>query len=428
MVYISVLAALAILVCPLLSRTKVDVFHPLVLFSFSFTIGGVIRTSYYVSRYPATDLPYGLSIADLKVAIVVIIVAFIVLVSGYYAKIGKRVSKIFTLDGVRRVNYNIVRYSSVVLLLIGICLFTLLFRDLSFGQVFLEISSKRNFENGYLVWGAEIIYVSFILIYTIGILGGKKKTSYRFVMFVSFVIYLSIGFFMSRRGMILKGFLIPAVIHHYGKEKIGITKVITGGACFLLLFSLMAGMRRKAFSGIYEMIEFVESKFPEEIYSSFVTGHYLFDITTVATLIRDVPKSLGFQYGKTMVTWVLMPIPRSVWPEKPTAVGQLVGANIYDQGIGKIGGGVPPPLPADLYLNFNIVGVIVGMFVFGIFVRIAYSLVTDRDTSFLSLITYSLLLTTLISMFNGGFSKPIVGFLKLYIPALMVYIVSLFPK
>ena len=428
MVYISVMAALVILACPPLFRAKVDVFHPLILFSLSFAVGGVIRTSYYVGRYPATDLPYGLSMADLKIAIVVIIAAFFILTIGFCTRIGKRISRSFAFNGGRKVNYSIVRYSSILLFVLGIYFFVLLFQDLSFGEAIYEISSKRDFESGYPIWGAEVIYISFILIYTIGVLGGKKKTLYRFIMFISFVVYLSIGFLMSRRGMILKGFLIPAVIHHYGKKKIGMTKVITGGVCFLLLFSLMAGMRRKAFSGVYGMVEFAQSKFPDEIYSSFVTGHYLFDITTVATLIRDVPENLGFQYGKTLVTWVLMPIPRSVWPEKPTAVGQIVGANIYDQGIGRIGGGVPPPLVADLYLNFNIVGVIVGMFIFGVFVRIAYSLVTDQNISFLSLITYSLLLTTLISMFNGGFSKPIVGFLKLYIPILMVYIVSLFSK
>jgi len=424
MIYISALSALAILAVPFVNRKELDIFHPFALFSVSFTVGGLARTSHYVVNYSSTNLPYGLSLANLKTAVVVLLISFTFLIFGFYTRIGKKIYPRFIVKIGNSLDYNLVKYLSVLLFFLGIYFFFVFVTSIYLGDVLYQLSSKRSIKSGYLMWGVEMIYVSFILIYTVEILRGSNKFIYRLIMVVSFVIYLSVGFLMSRRGMILKGFLVPAAIYHYGKAKIGTIKVITGGTAFLLLFTLMAGVRRKTISGIYGTYEFIKNNFLDELYSSFVEGHYLFDITTVATTIRDVPGSLNFQYGKTLITWILMPVPRSVWQEKPTAVGQLIGGHIYDQGVGKIGGGVPPPIVADFYLNYSLIGVVIGMFSFGVFVRASQYLIKKSNTNFLTLVSYSLLLVTMISMFNGGFSKPIVGFLKMYVPILAICWIS----
>jgi oligosaccharide repeat unit polymerase len=58
-----------------------------------------------------------------------------------------------------------------------------------------------------------------------------------------------------------------------------------------------------------------------------------------------------------------------VWPEKPLIqYGPIIGKYIY----GLDGSGVPPGIIAELYWNFAIVGLIIGSFVIGWFLRRIY--------------------------------------------------------
>ena len=75
-----------------------------------------------------------------------------------------------------------------------------------------------------------------------------------------------------------------------------------------------------------------------------------FDLGKTLLVTDAVPAKLPYEYGQTIVTYVVAPIPRAVWPEKPVvSPGPTIGKKIYN--LGRTG--VPPGMVAELAWNFG---------------------------------------------------------------------------
>ena len=92
-------------------------------------------------------------------------------------------------------------------------------------------------------------------------------------------------------------------------------------------------------------------------------GANLASIEAVATIIEATPNQMNYLWGRSFLWLLLMPIPRVIWPNKPTTLGIFVKRTLFDRYA--IGGGVPPSWIGELYLNFHVAGIIVGSVVFG---------------------------------------------------------------
>ncbi len=98
------------------------------------------------------------------------------------------------------------------------------------------------------------------------------------------------------------------------------------------------------------------------VFEAAVINRNQLELPKTAHLIDAVPGELSFQYGRTIARWLLAPIPRSLWPDKPVIPpGPEVGRAVYGQRVA----GVPPALVGELYWNFHLPGVVLGAFGFG---------------------------------------------------------------
>jgi len=95
---------------------------------------------------------------------------------------------------------------------------------------------------------------------------------------------------------------------------------------------------------------------------------------SVAVVIRDVPRWVPYARGETLFLPVLyMSVPRAFWPSKPYfAMGRQFGetfrvVHILDQETR-----VSVTVPGELYWNFDLPGVIVGMALWGLGLRFLY--------------------------------------------------------
>lgn len=101
---------------------------------------------------------------------------------------------------------------------------------------------------------------------------------------------------------------------------------------------------------------------PQEVFGTFVLTRTFADVPTGANIMMAVPGELPYMYGKTVSTWVLAPIPRSVWPDKPViSAGPAIGDAVFDQPQS----GVPPGIVAEGYWNFGVVGLLLLPFIGG---------------------------------------------------------------
>jgi hypothetical protein len=74
---------------------------------------------------------------------------------------------------------------------------------------------------------------------------------------------------------------------------------------------------------------------------------------------------LGHTFGAQILGVVLFFVPRSIWPNKPMDTGVLVGRHVAGAGTDNLSS----PLWTELWIDFGIVGVILGFFVLGIIAR-----------------------------------------------------------
>ena len=83
-----------------------------------------------------------------------------------------------------------------------------------------------------------------------------------------------------------------------------------------------------------------------------------------------------YLYGQSYYRLLFVPVPRSLWPEKPEN-SQRIFARVHDRRLAKRGTTIPPGIVGDLYINFGKFGVI-GMFFWGaIFARERYRRFSD---------------------------------------------------
>ncbi len=142
-------------------------------------------------------------------------------------------------------------------------------------------------------------------------------------------------------------------------RQLPVKALIVSTSAILLLFSTMTNLRSApsqdpgtaltsaAFSGLADAAVF---------------NRNLADPTVAGHIYHAVPDKVPYQNGATITTYVLAPVPRSIWPEKPIInFGPVLGNVIY--GLGR--SGVPPGWVGDLYLNWGLPAVLAGSVLIG---------------------------------------------------------------
>lgn len=87
------------------------------------------------------------------------------------------------------------------------------------------------------------------------------------------------------------------------------------------------------------------------------------DFFTFTHIVQAIPGSLDWARGSSIVPYLVAPIPRAIWHDKPLiSVGPTIGINVY----GNERSGVPPGWFAEWYWNFGIVGFIFGSVLLGV--------------------------------------------------------------
>jgi len=84
-----------------------------------------------------------------------------------------------------------------------------------------------------------------------------------------------------------------------------------------------------------------------------------------------------------------------------------------------IGFGAPPTLAGDLYLNFGILGIVIGSLIFGLFSRWVYKkCILDEPFGLLGIVIYLAMLSRMVPVVTSGISTQLsltlVMFFKLY--------------
>jgi len=109
------------------------------------------------------------------------------------------------------------------------------------------------------------------------------------------------------------------------------------------------------------------AKLSSEIASDVQTGVLLAlhaPSDTFCRIVDAVPDSFPYLLGASFYESATVLIPRDLWPSKPRPFGDWLTVNIY--GMPASVGNTVPTWPGELYLNFGILGLLLGMVSLGI--------------------------------------------------------------
>ena len=97
----------------------------------------------------------------------------------------------------------------------------------------------------------------------------------------------------------------------------------------------------------------------------------LAQFTTFGEVIADTPAMVPFWAGESYYPILFKPIPRVIWPTKPEELtGQTFGHRYGLISAGNTSTSINLPQLVELYANFGLIGVIAGMFIFGLIYRL----------------------------------------------------------
>jgi len=179
-------------------------------------------------------------------------------------------------------------------------------------------------------------------------------------------VYLATG----SRSFVVTAFVMLFLVYFTKEGRLPYVRIIVG-AIALIAFVGVGGEFRKAqrgagdISDVQVSVGVLESvKLGVEEYSrrsSQASGEI--------GIIGRVPSEVGLLHGETYLAFLAAPIPRAFWQDKPRAGGYQTALLIF----GRDDTAIPPGNVGELYLNFGLPGVFVGMFLFGLFMRLLYN-------------------------------------------------------
>lgn len=264
-------------------------------------------------------------------------------------------------------------------------------------------NSLRGSSFGYLRWGA-VTLPQVVVLATFVIFLHKRIPMRRAVKWLVAglaIISLVIPLLTSARLELMYLFVMLGAAWHYYRRPISLVKITTLGLALILATSLLGYARyaQRATSG--------SASFSLAVLADKTMGSaYFMDIGKTSVIVDTVPDQVPYQLGSSYALFLLAPIPRTLWPEKPNVrISSFVGDQIYTRADDS---GVPPGFVGEAYLNFGHVGVFVMMGLLGaLSARIYRSLVVQSRRPLARLWYIFFVIVFAFSLLSGDFTLTV---------------------
>ena len=416
---------------PVALRSNIKIFEPIWFVLLNVAIG-VTGKAFYICLGPEERVGFLLMDKTLEATIPV---GLIVAAGVYFLAIGYLVGPVRMTSRIpfwlARREWESFRFLAVVALLamVGLASFVVFSSrlEVSFSQL-SDLSSKRFLElqstnyhgtQGYLRWGVLQLEIAFYLIFTRWAVSREKLLSCSGTMVVAFgLLSLAFPVFSSSRWAVLVLIVRIFVIWIGLGRRLKLRYVAPMIALGLTLMGSMLAFRRN----LSEWEDIRRHLGAGEMLEVSVGGRHFLDLIKTTHIVDAVPEVLEFQYGKTLLAWVATPVPRSIWPGKPAIrPGGDLGTAVFGM---RPGSGVPPGIVGELYMNFGVWGVFVGLFVIGCLLGSLYATLRPHFSVPGVVLIYAILVTRLaLEMFGTSVSGAIAKLAQEILPLLLCLLV-----
>lgn len=256
---------------------------------------------------------------------------------------------------------------------------------------------------GFALLGADIIVVYFLYYLTFA----KRVIPYSVYVFA--VAFVALNFFMSSQRMgviiIVMGALLVAKTNLFDlRTRQAWIRLITIGLVISVLSVASSIRQERREVGLSELS--VTAGIQATIDHAF-KGLYAIDPSKLTGIALRHDEYL---YGQSFLMFIVAPIPRVLWPDKPNVrIGPYVAQDLLDF---RNNSGTPPSAIGEFYINFGWVGIALGMMIFGALlanIRKGYSSAQDKEQG---RVKYALAIMVMIYFMIGDFSYAMLFFIK----------------
>lgn len=202
------------------------------------------------------------------------------------------------------------------------------------------------------------------------------------------------------------GFLIfLLVIHHYLKGRLSLKKLTVAFFSLLLILPLLNNYRRFGIGSLGQAWDDYLGVFNNLGVFSDLTLRRSAGADMFFLILDKTPDINPFKYGETLTKIFTSFIPRFLWSEKPWSFGKDFSTEYLDI---PMLASVSPSTIGELYVNFHIIGIILGFFIIGIFLKVVYSYCINQKTlTKEGVIIYAIIVEKIMVLVDG----PIADFI-----------------
>src|ERR1041384_5051788 len=195
----------------------------------------------------------------------------------------------------------------------------------------------------------------------------SRRAVYHPVFWVGAIVSVLITFLAAgSRGTVVFFFIIGILVWMLREKKIAPTRVILIGVLGVILISFLGEFRSRLWKGQISLTSETEETSLTDYFEqgAVESAERAWSSSGVIPILARVPNDVDLLYGSSYMAFLTLPIPRTIWPNKPGQIGGLVGETFFNSP-----SGTPPGPIGEAFWNFHIPGVLVVFFVFGIFHR-----------------------------------------------------------
>lgn len=307
-------------------------------------------------------------------ALIYSIIGFIMMLLGYYL-VAPRIIKNRKLPKLPE-KWDKKKTLIVISLLYGIGLFfrfVLIIRGES-----IHLAQKESLYAGTLFQLSSLSQYALILTIISFFYFTERRRLFASLLFIMVPIEILYAITSFSKLYITQVFLIPIVLYHYLKKAVPIRFYVL----FLIFFvslhpilsifiskmSLTADLSIPIKEISTELQDFFVDLSPHKIVESFMYRYH--GIDSMAAIIRYTPQVMDYMRGESLILIAESVVPRLLWLDKPQITfGDIFGEKYLGM---KLTSSYIITFPGEMYLNFGVIGIIIGMTLLGIFYKIFY--------------------------------------------------------
>lgn len=148
-----------------------------------------------------------------------------------------------------------------------------------------------------------------------------------------------------------------------------------------------------------------------------------YGIDSLTLIVRDTPKVMDFQHGKTIAPLFVAWVPRQLWEDKPTiSFGKVFAEKYMGQHFAGTGTSASPTVLGEAYLNWHLPGLLLVAFLSGVILRVVYAWLIQRNFGVPAVFLYSQIFLFLFMFWEAS----IAGLLAERIASLAILMVLVF--